>query len=114
MKKSLREDWINQKIYELCEKETEFLWDNFTSGNAGEKHASLKKKEAEDEHNEKKRAKRMKEEKEKKLNKFKKQQTRIANGKTKVYDSDDSFRTEDDNDREDSNSDDSFFDKDKA
>jgi len=43
MKKSLREDWVNQKIYELCERETEFLWDNFTSGNAGEKHAKLKK-----------------------------------------------------------------------
>lgn len=39
MKKSLRVDWCNQKTYELCEKETEFLWDNFTSGNAGEKHA---------------------------------------------------------------------------
>ena len=35
----IRTDWINQRIYELCEKEAEFLWDNFTSGNAGEKHA---------------------------------------------------------------------------
>jgi hypothetical protein len=48
MKKSLREDWMNQKIYELCERETEFLWDNFTSGNAGEKHAKLKKDQQKD------------------------------------------------------------------
>jgi hypothetical protein len=73
MKKSLREDWMNQKIYELCEKETEFLWDNFTSGNAGEKHAQLKKAQAKDDEDKARRDKRMKEEKEKKLNKFKKQ-----------------------------------------
>ena len=58
-----------------------------------------------------KKDKRIKEEKEKKLNKFKKQQTKMLNGKSKNYDSDDSFRTERSNEdeRESNMSEESFF-----
>jgi hypothetical protein len=77
MKKSLRDDWIQQQVYVKCQKETEFLWDAFTSGNAAEKHSQQKKQVEVEEQERQKKERQRKAEKDRKLNKFKKYQTRL-------------------------------------
>lgn len=95
MKKSLRDDWIQQQVYVKCQKETEFLWDAFTSGNAAEKHSQQKKQVEVEEQERQKKERQRKAEKDRKLNKFKKYQTRLQERNQELYyASDNSFKTD--------------------